>query len=212
MKRPAGLWVDVAEVTGCHRLWVEPNQALGAFPVSDHQAAGYFLVHQEEITTLKMDQHILGPTVHGRNDPSDDAPSECNLRLGKLKIRGPVGLDVLNFPSYEFRPEVIHNDFDFRQFWHLFPYEACTTTAHTLTTGQGDSRIMPYALVRKRVLSAAARPITTKSEFRRPAAVHTALETSPDSTTASTCMPALCCTFAISSLASASKRRRHSSA
>src|ERR1035437_8972808 len=24
MKRPAGLSVDVAEVTGCHRLWVEP--------------------------------------------------------------------------------------------------------------------------------------------------------------------------------------------
>jgi hypothetical protein len=89
-----------------------------------HQAAGHFLVHQEEITTLKMDQHILGPTVHGRNDPSNDARSECGLRLGKLKILGPVGLDVLNLPPYEFRPEVIHNDFDFRQLWHLFPYEA----------------------------------------------------------------------------------------
>src|SRR5665811_2343177 len=159
-----------------------------------------------------MDQHILGPTVHGRNDPSDDAPSECNLRLGKLKILGPVGLDVLNCPSYEFRPEVIHNDFDFRQFWHLFPYEACTTTAHTLTTGQGDSRIMPYALVRKRELSAAPCPITTRSAFRRPAATPTALETSPDSTTLSTCMPAICSTFAITSPASASTRCRYSSA
>src|ERR1035437_2862831 len=95
MKRPAGLWVDVAEVTGCHRLWVEPNQALCAFPVSDHQAAGYFLVHQEEITTLKMDQHILGPTVHGRNDPSDDAPSECGSVAESMgRIGGETPLPV----------------------------------------------------------------------------------------------------------------------
>jgi hypothetical protein len=74
--------------------------------------------------TLKMDQHILGPTVYTRNNPSDDARSECSFRLGKLKILGPVGLDVLNLPPYEFTPEVIHNDFDFGQFWHLFPHEA----------------------------------------------------------------------------------------
>src|SRR5208283_2623386 len=54
---------------------------------------------------------------------------------------------------------------------------------HTLTTGQGESRIIAYVLLGSRPVAPdiALRPVTSTSAFKSSAALQTALATSPTS-------------------------------
>ena len=92
-----------------------------AFPVSDQQAAGYFLVDEQQIITREAYQDVLAPAVHCRNDFANDARPEPGLRPGKCEILRPIGMKAENPTADNLRPQIPHDDLDFRQFGHFPP-------------------------------------------------------------------------------------------
>src|SRR5690242_12422787 len=83
------------------------------------------------------------------------------------------------------------------------------TLVYTLRTGQGDSRMIAFALVRRRPKNSCIRPrpITTSCALQVEATSLTTAATSPVLTQTSKCVCASCCNAAIRSFA-VSRRKR----
>src|ERR1019366_3482098 len=92
-----------------------------AFPVSDHQAAGYFLVDEQQIITHKADQDVFAPAIHCRNGLPHDACPEPGLRAGEYEILRPIGLNSDNTAADDLRSQIPYDDLNFWQFGHFPP-------------------------------------------------------------------------------------------